>query len=162
MDNKLAALEDIRSLFNENQEKTVNSVQVSNFNSNFFSNQDYSFPQPITVIHPTTLEIINTGETGKGEEEAKVVEELRREVLVVENVREEGGIRSTENEVSWEAIVEMVQNMGFCLVPSEQANLQEDRSISGRKKQEKRELRNLRFGVNFKESEYRRGTFNSK
>ena len=58
--------------------------------------------------------------------------------------------------------MEMVQNMGFCLVPYEKVKFQEEKRITVEKKGEKRELRNLRFDVNFKESEFKRGTFNSK
>ena len=56
----------------------------------------------------------------------------------------------------------MVESMDFSLVTSEKLKLKEDKSISARNKRGKREIRNLRFDVNFKNSEVRRGTFNSK
>ena len=159
-DNQLEALEDIRKLFNEDQERTVNSVQVSNFNSNFLSNRDCSIPQPLTVIHPITHK--NHCENEKRGEVAKVVEELIGEDLIEVEVIEEKGKQLTEQGTRWEDIVEMAQNMGFCLVPCEKLKLQKEKTTSVRKHGEKRELRNLRFDINFKGSEFKRGTFNSK
>ena len=161
-DNQFEVLEDIRSLFNENQELAANSVQVSNLNSNFFSIRDCSMPKPLSVIHPITHDFKNHPENRERGEGTNVVEEVVGGELVEVEVREEGGEMLTEQETRWEDIVEMAQNMGFCLVPFEKSEFQEGKSLSVRRKGEKKELRNLRFGVNFKESEFRRGTFNSK
>ena len=58
--------------------------------------------------------------------------------------------------------MEMVESMGFNLVPSEKLKIQEDSYISARKKGRVRELQNLKFNVNFKDLKFRMGTFNSK
>ena len=52
--------------------------------------------------------------------------------------------------------MEMVESMDFSLVPSEKLKTQEDTSISAKKKGRVKELQNLKFNVNFKDSEFRR------
>ena len=76
MDNQLAVLEDMMALFSENQELPENSVQLSNYNSNFLSNRDNSIPQPVTVIHPINLEYKEKSEARKRVEGVKDVEKL--------------------------------------------------------------------------------------
>ena len=133
-DNQLANLEDVRLLFNESQEMPVNFVQVSNSNSNFLSNREFSFPQPLTIIHPPILEYNINCETGKRVDEAKVLEEPKGEDIVERNMRAEGGKQLTEGDVCWESIEEMVQNMGFCLVPSQKVKFQEEKRVKVGKK----------------------------
>ena len=84
------------------------------------------------------------------------------EDIVEVDVCAEQGKQLTECETRWEDIVEMVHNMGFSLVPTEKVKPHEEKSPSDRKKGEQKVLRNLRFDVNFKELDFRRGTFNSK
>ena len=70
--------------------------------------------------------------------------------------------QTIEYRKEWEEIVELAQNMGFSLVPCDELRLQEGRSTSVKRKGGKREIKNLRFDVNYKDSAFRRETFNSK
>ena len=72
------------------------------------------------------------------------------------------GQQAPEHETDWEDIVKMVKSMGLTLVPKEKITKEEEESKSVRKNRGKRELRNLSFDVHFKDSKFRRGTFNSK
>ena len=60
-----------------------------------------------------------------------------------------------------EDLVEMVESMGLSLVPTDLMKNTE-LSFSARKNGRVRELQNLEFNVNFKNSEFKMGTFNSK
>ena len=73
----------------------------------------------------------------------------------------EGEQQVEEHDNRWEDLVDMVESMGLSLVPTEKLNNQ-DLSISARKKGRVRELQNLKFNVKFKDSDFRRGIFNSK
>lgn len=77
-DDQFAGLEDMRILFTDEHEHSVNSVQVSNCNSSFLCNRDISNPQPITVIHPLNLDL----QTGGCVEGKKDMEEVTRGALV--------------------------------------------------------------------------------
>ena len=74
----------------------------------------------------------------------------------------EWGQQLIEKKTKWDDIEKMVESMGFSLVPSEKLKFEQDKCILARKKGGKRELQNLRFDVNFQDSGFRRGIFNSK
>lgn len=73
-----------------------------------------------------------------------------------------GGKQLPGDDTEWEEIVKTVESMGFSLVHNENGTTNEGNGIPVRKNRGKREIRNLRFDVNFKGLEFRRGTFNSK
>ena len=114
----MAVLQDIRLLFNKNQETQVNAVQIT--------------------------------------------EEAKKGVLEEDGEDAKWGQHSTELETDWEDIVKLVDNMGLTLVPNENFSTEEGKNIAVRKIKGKRELRNLSFNVHFKDSKFRRVTFNSK
>ena len=157
-DNQMAVLEDIRDLFSEDQEPPVNSVQVFIPNSDFTCERDISIPQPIIVIHPSNLDL-KTGESGKWKMRVK---EGETGVLVEEGLYADKVHQIKGHDTDWEDIVTLVESMGFSLVPSENLTFDDGKSISGKIKRGKRELQNLRFDVNFKNTEFKRATFNSK
>ena len=72
------------------------------------------------------------------------------------------GQQLPEHETDWEDILKMVETMGLTLVPNENLTTEERKNKLVRNNKGKGELRNLSFDVHFKDSKFRRGTFNSK
>ena len=101
-------------------------------------------------------------QTGGSVERKKDMKEVTRGALVEVGVNAEWGKEITGHDTEWEEIVKTVESMGFSLVPKENVTTNDGKGIPVREKRGKRELRNLRFDVNFKDSAFRRGTFNSK
>ena len=157
-DDQMAKLEDVKAFFTEDQELPVNTVEVSNCNSNFLCNRDISNLQPITVIYPLNHDL----QTGESVERKKERKEGTRGALMEEGVNAERGRQIPGFDTEWEEIVKIVESMGFSMVLNENITTNEGNGIPIKKKRGKRELRNLRFDVNFKDSEFKRGTFNSK
>ena len=162
----MEVLEDIRALLDEDQESTVDTVKVSNRDSYFMCNRDNPLLKPLSIINPTAqaykdnLQNRESGEKEIGEEEIR-----EGEVVEVgegsEWERSEQDQQLVEQDTKEEDLVEMVESMGLSLVPRETMKNTEA-SFSVRKNGRVRELQNLEFNVNFKNSEFRRGTYNSK
>ena len=160
-ENQLEVLEDIRFLLEEDQECAVDTVKVSNCNSYFMCNRDNPLPKPISFIHPYNQAYKNNLQNGESVEKEKGKEELIGGDLVEMVVGTEKKRQRLEQQTRGEDLVEMVESMGLNLVPTENLKNKE-LSISARKNGRERELQNLKFSVNFKDSEFKRATFNSK
>ena len=92
----------------------------------------------------------------------KQAEDLTEGALAEVTGSEVQGQQLDENVIGWGELEKLAESLGFNLVPEEKLNFEEATSLPVRKKGGKREIQNLRFDVKFKDSELRRGTFNSK